>query len=42
MAKAWIRFPHADKAYVYDSAALKRNWERLHRGDRAGSAAGCG
>jgi len=34
MAKAWIKFPHADKAYAYDAAALKKHWERLHRGDR--------
>jgi len=33
MAKAWLKFPHADKAYAYDSAALKRHWDRLHRGD---------
>src|ERR1051325_1774993 len=33
MAKAWTKFPHADKAYGYDSAALKKHWERLHRGD---------
>ncbi len=35
MAKGgWKKFPHADKAYVYAGAALKKNWERLHRGDR--------
>ena len=34
MAKAsWARFPHPDKAYVYDGAALKKHWDRLHRGD---------
>jgi tetratricopeptide (TPR) repeat protein len=34
MAKsAWKKFPHADKAFVYAGAALKKNWERLHRGD---------
>ena len=33
MAKAWTKFPHADKAYAYDVAALKKHWERLHRGD---------
>lgn len=33
MAKKWAKFPHADKAYVYDAAALKKNWARLHRGD---------
>ena len=32
MAK-WTAFPHADKAYVYDAATLKKNWDRLHRGD---------
>lgn len=33
MAKKWIKFPHADKAYAYDSAGLKKHWARLHRGD---------
>ena len=33
MAKQWVRFPHADKAYAYDAAGLKKNWARLHRGD---------
>jgi tetratricopeptide (TPR) repeat protein len=34
MAKGgWAKFPHADKAYVYDGAALKKHWDRLHRGD---------
>ncbi|HET9765086.1 MAG TPA: hypothetical protein VFR50_16305 [Casimicrobiaceae bacterium] len=33
MAKAWTKFPHADKAYAYDGPALKKHWERLHRGD---------
>jgi tetratricopeptide (TPR) repeat protein len=33
MAKAWAKFPHADKAYSYDTAALKKHWDRLHRGD---------
>ncbi len=34
MAKpAWKKFPHVDKAFVYAAAALKKNWERLHRGD---------
>jgi tetratricopeptide (TPR) repeat protein len=32
MAK-WAKFPHADKAYRYDGAALKKAWDRLHRGD---------
>jgi hypothetical protein len=31
---AWAKFPHADKAFVYAGAALKKNWERLHRGDQ--------
>lgn len=29
----WTTFPHPDKAFSYAGAALKRNWERLHRGD---------
>ena len=33
MAKQWSRFPHADKAFAYDGAALKKHWPRLHRGD---------
>lgn len=33
MAKKWTKFPHADKAYVYDAAGLKKHWIRLHRGD---------
>ena len=33
MAKKWTKFPHADKAYSYDAAALKKNWSRLHKGD---------
>jgi tetratricopeptide (TPR) repeat protein len=34
MAKpAWKKFLHADKAFIYAGAALKKNWERLHRGD---------
>lgn len=33
MAKKWSSFPHADKAYVYDGAALSKQWARLHRGD---------
>ena len=24
MAKKWAEFPHADKAYVYDAAGLKK------------------
>jgi tetratricopeptide (TPR) repeat protein len=34
MARKWTKFAHADKAYSYDGAALKKHWERLHRGDR--------
>jgi tetratricopeptide (TPR) repeat protein len=33
MAKKWVKFPYADKAYNYDAAALKKNWARLHKGD---------
>ena len=33
MAKKWAQFPHADKAYIYDPAGLKKHWARLHRGD---------
>ena len=33
MAKKWMKFPHADKGYVYDDATLKKQWSRLHRGD---------
>ncbi len=33
MAKKWVKFPHADKAYAYDAAGLKKHWPRLHRGD---------
>jgi len=33
MAKKWSKFPHADKAYVYDEAGLKKSWARLHKGD---------
>jgi tetratricopeptide (TPR) repeat protein len=34
MATKWTRFPHAEPAYTYDGAALKKSWDRLHRGDR--------
>jgi tetratricopeptide (TPR) repeat protein len=34
MASKWIRFPHAEPAYTYAGAALKKSWDRLHRGDR--------
>jgi tetratricopeptide (TPR) repeat protein len=33
MANKWTKFPHADKAYAYDAAGLKKHWARLHRGD---------
>ena len=33
MARKWTKFPHADKAYDHDAAALKKAWPRLHRGD---------
>lgn len=34
MAKAkWSPFPYAEKAYTYAGDALKKNWDRLHRGD---------
>ena len=34
MAKGgWTRFPHPDKAYAYGGPALKKAWDRLHRGD---------
>jgi tetratricopeptide (TPR) repeat protein len=33
MARKWAKFPHAGKAYAYDSAALKKSWARLHKGD---------
>ena len=32
MAK-WKAFPHPSKEYVYAGEALKKNWDRLHRGD---------
>jgi tetratricopeptide (TPR) repeat protein len=30
---AWTKFPHADDAYVYTPASLKKAWARLHAGD---------
>jgi tetratricopeptide (TPR) repeat protein len=34
MAKGgWAPFPHKDSAYDYSGAALKKHWDRLHRGD---------
>ena len=32
-AKKWAKFPHGGSAYVYEGAALKKSWGRLHRGD---------
>ena len=29
----WKPFPHPAKAWLYAGEALKKNWERLHRGD---------
>lgn len=29
----WKKFPNPDKAFSYPGSALKKNWERLHRGD---------
>jgi tetratricopeptide (TPR) repeat protein len=34
MASKWTRFPYAESAYDYEGAALKKSWDRLHRGDR--------
>ena len=33
MAKKWLKFPHADQAFVFDAAGLKKHWTRLHKGD---------
>jgi hypothetical protein len=33
MAKKWAKFPYDGSEYVYDGAALKKSWPRLHRGD---------
>jgi tetratricopeptide (TPR) repeat protein len=33
MAKKWVKFPHKNDAFVYDTAAFKKQWPRLHRGD---------
>jgi tetratricopeptide (TPR) repeat protein len=32
-AARWKPFPHPAKGYVYAGEALKKSWERLHRGD---------
>jgi tetratricopeptide (TPR) repeat protein len=34
VATRWIKFPHADAAYAYAGPALRKQWDRLHRGDR--------
>jgi tetratricopeptide (TPR) repeat protein len=31
---AWAPFPYPDEKFHYPGAALKKHWERLHRGDR--------
>lgn len=33
MKRKWTRFPHAQDAFDYAGAALKKKWPRLHRGD---------
>ena len=33
MTRKWVKFPHADKRFVYEGAALAKAWPRLHRGD---------
>jgi len=33
MAKQWVKFPHAQREYAYDAAALRKQWARLHKGD---------
>src|SRR6266849_1864463 len=33
MAKKWAKFPYAGSEYVYEGVALKKSWDRLHRGD---------
>ena len=33
MTRKWTKFPHADKRFVYEGAALAKSWPRLHRGD---------
>jgi hypothetical protein len=32
-AAKWKAFPHPAKAYTYAGDALRKNWDRLHRGD---------
>jgi hypothetical protein len=31
---AWRAFPYPDEAFDYTGAALKKHWDRLHRGDQ--------
>ena len=31
---AWRAFPYPNQAFDYAGAALKKHWDRLHRGDR--------
>ena len=31
---AWAAFPYPDEKFDYAGTALKKHWERLHRGDR--------
>ncbi len=33
MANKWVKFPHVDKRFNYEGAALGKAWPRLHRGD---------
>lgn len=33
-AAKWKAFPHPAKAFAYAGDALKKNWDKLHRGDR--------
>ncbi len=33
MAKAWTKFPYADKKFAYTAATLKKAWDGLHKGD---------
>jgi tetratricopeptide (TPR) repeat protein len=41
MAKtAWVSFPHPAEDYAYPGAALKKDWAKLHRGDREPFPAG--
>lgn len=30
----WNKFPHLNKPYIYEGAALKKSWSRLHQGDQ--------